>query len=103
MAKYIKAGVKVHADQVEGGSALFIAFQGQRHIDQPRRQLSGETGFQQAGSELVGKAAVHGGRAARAHAVTQDHLGSGRAAELLDRIPGDSALCRRARSSEHGP
>ena len=46
---------------------------------------------------------VHGGGAARAHAVTQDHLGSGRAAELLDRIPGDSALCRRARSSEHGP
>ena len=98
-----RAGVKVHADEVQRRAALLVAFQGQCHVDKAGGQLRREARLQQPGRELGGQVAVHGGRAARAHAVAQNHLGCGRAAELLHRIARDAALRCRARRPKHGP
>ena len=98
-----RAGVKIHADEVQRGTALIVTFQGKGHVDQPCRQLCGKARLEQPGRQLGGKVAIHGCRPAGAHAVAQDHLRCRRAAELLHRIAGNTAPRRRARHAEHGP
>ena len=97
------AGVEVYADEVQRRPALLIAFEGQCHIYQPRGQLGGKARFEQAGCQLGGQVAVHGSGASGAHAVTEDHLGRRRAAELLDRIARDGPPGRYPSCPEHGP
>ena len=41
-----RAGVEVHADEVQRRAALVLTLEGQRHIDQPRRQLGGKARLQ---------------------------------------------------------
>ena len=97
------AGVEVHADEVQRRAALLVALEGQRHIDQPRRQFRCEPGLQQPGRQFGGKAAVHSGGAAGAHPVTEDHLSRRRAAELLNCVAGDRPPRGAGRKAEDGP
>ncbi len=98
-----RAGIEVHADEVEGRAALLIALEGQRYVDQPCRQFGGKACLEQTGRQFCGEVAVHSGRASGAHAVAEDHLRGGRAAELLDRIAGDAAPRGAPGGPEDGP
>ena len=63
-----RAGVKIHADEVQRGTALILTFQGKGHVDQPCRQLCGKARLEQPGRQLGGKVAIHGCRPAGAQA-----------------------------------
>ena len=97
------AGVEVDADEVQGGAALVLALEGQSHIHQPGRQFGGKTSLEQPAGELGGQVAVHGGGAAGAHPVAEDHLGRPGAAKLLHRIPRNIPPGGSARCAEHRP
>ena len=99
-------GVQVHRQQVQRRPGLLLgSLQAERHVHQPGSALRCEPGAQQLCRQLGRHLTVHGGGAARTHAVAQKHLRPpARVAELVQRVAADAlpAGCVRRRAKFNG-